>query len=392
MEKIKCCIKYVVKKIVSGLLHIFWLFPVKKNKILFMNDHSYSFSDNLKYLALYLLDKEPDKYHIYFSLKVSEGLNDKRIVPVKFLSLKHFYHALTSGVIITNNSGIVYLPIRKTKQLVINTWHGGGPYKVTGTDAINNIWYAKDMQYTAGKVDYILSSCKVFSEEEARGMGFKPEQVVNCGMPRMDFFFNKQFMADTRKKVFEEFDIPASSKLVIYAPTFRGLFESYDSVIADNVLEINYHHLVDALKNKFGGDWVFAVRLHPRLKDVHFADKDLVNMSYYPDAEELLIAADVLVTDYSSVMWDFSFSQKPVFLFAPDINDYEVKRGFYLPPEQWPYPIATTNDEMADNIQSYDSEAYLKRLDQHYIDSGSYEKGIACETVLQLIETHMKGD
>ena len=391
MEEIKCCIKYIIKIIVSGILHVFWIFPVKKNKILFMNDHSYSFSDNLKYLALYLLEKDPEKYHIYFSLKDTEGINDKKIVPVRFLSVKHFYHALTSGVIITNNSGIVYLPIRKTKQLVINTWHGGGPYKVTGTDAINNIWYAKDMQYTAGKVDYILSSCKVFSEEEAKGMGFRSNQVVNCGMPRMDFFFNKQFMANTRQKVFEEFSIPSSSQLVIYAPTFRGLFESYEGVIADDVLEINYHQLVEALKNRFGGEWVFAVRLHPRLKNVSFADKDLINMSYYPDAEELLIAADVLVTDYSSVMWDFSFSQKPVFLFAPDINDYEVKRGFYLPPEQWPYPIATTNDEMIENIRMFDLDQYLKLLDQHYIDSGSYEKGTACKTVLQLIEAHMKG-
>ena len=274
--------------------------------------------------------------------------------------------------------------------MVINTWHGGGPYKVTGTDAINNIWYARDMQYTASKVNYILSSCNVFSEEEARGMGFSADQVVNCGMPRMDFFFNKQFMADTRQKVFGEFGIPSASKLVIYAPTFRGLFESYESVIADNVLELNYHQLLTALKKRFGGEWVFAVRLHPRLKDVKFADKDLINMSYYPDAEELLIAADILVTDYSSVMWDFSFSQKPVLLFAPDINDYEVKRGFYLPPEQWPFPIATTNDEMADNIQSYNSDAYLKQLDQHYIEAGSYEKGIACETVKQLIDQHIR--
>lgn len=386
MQSTKCFIKYIVKKIISGILHVFWFLPIENNKIIFMNDHSYSYSDNLKYLCIYLLNKDPEKYRIFFSLKNTDGMTDERITPVKFLSLKHFYHTLTSSVIITNNSGIVYLPIRKKKQLVINTWHGGGPYKVTGTDAINNIWYEKDMQYTAGKVNYILSSCRVFTDEEAKGMGFRPDQVINCGMPRMDFFFDHQFMAETRRKVFESYNIPASSKLVIYAPTFRGLFENYESVIADDVLEMNHHRLTEALNAKFGGEWIFAVRLHPRLKETQFKDKDLINMSEYPDAEELLIAADVLVTDYSSVMWDFSFSDKPIFLFAPDINDYEVKRGFYIPPEEWPFPIATTNEEMGDNIRDFDLKSYLKRVDEHLSAVGSFENGKACSTVKSIVD------
>ena len=390
MIEIKCFIKYCFKLLISGLLHIFWLFPVKKNKILLMNDHSYTFSDNLKYLAQYLINKDPEKYQIYFSLKNPDGIEDNNIIPIRFLSLKHFYHSLTSGVVITNNSGIVYLPIRKKKQLVINTWHGGGPYKATGDDAISNIWYAKDLEYNAGKVNYYLSSCKMCSETEAKGMHYKPEQILDSGMPRMDYYFDPQFMKETRKKVFESFQIPDTSKLVIYAPTFRGLFENYENVIAGDVLEIDYHRLVRALENKFGGEWVFAVRLHPRLKDVKFQDIDLINMSHYPDAEEILIAADALVTDYSSVMWDFSFSKKPIFLFAPDINDYEVKRGFFMPPEKWPYPIATSNDDMEKTIKNYDSEDYLNCLDMHYQEVGNNEKGIACETVKRLIDKHME--
>lgn len=390
MVVMKCFIKYISKRIISGVLHCLWLFPVQKNKIFFMNDHSYTFSDNLKYLVLYLLNSEPDKYKIYFSLKDDKGIIDKRIIPIRFLSMKHFYHALTSSVIITNNSGIVYLPIRKKKQLVINTWHGGGPYKVTGIDAINNSWYDKDMHYTSGKVNYILSSCGVFSEKEAIGMGFQVNQIINSGMPRMDFFFDHQFIAETRQRVFESYDIPICSKLVLYAPTFRGLFENYESVIADDVLEINYHRLTETLSGKFGGEWRFAVRLHPRLKEVQFKDNDLINMSNYPDAEELLIAADALVTDYSSVMWDFSFSRKPIFLFAPDISDYEVKRGFYIPPEEWPYPIAMTNNEMIDKIQNFDVDSYLKDVDEHHLAVNSYEKGDACPTVKNLIDNHLK--
>lgn len=388
MESFMCFAKYILKIIISLILHFFWIFPIQKNKILFMNDHSYTFSDNLKYLSIYLLNNKDNNYTIYFSLKDPNGITDKRIIPVKFLSFMHFYHALTSSVVITNNSGIVYLPVRK-KQLIINTWHGGGPYKVTGTDAINNIWYSKDMHYTASKVNYILSSCKVFSEEEAIGMGYQASQVINCGMPRMDSFFDPEFKSIARKRIYNTYGIPENSKLVIYAPTFRGLFESYESVIANDVLEIDYHRLLKALKDRFSGDWIFAVRLHPRLKDIHFKETDLLNMSDYPDAEEILVAADALVTDYSSVMWDFSFSKKPIFLFAPDINDYEVKRGFYILPEEWPYPIATTNDEMEKNIQLYDGKEYLDKVNKHHDDVGSFESGKTCATIKSMIDQHI---
>ena len=87
-------IKYIIKRISSFFLHVFWLFPVRKNKVFFMNDHSYNFSDNLKYLTLYLIDQDKDKYDIYFSLKNKQGTEDLPIKTVKWLSLSHFYNAL----------------------------------------------------------------------------------------------------------------------------------------------------------------------------------------------------------------------------------------------------------------------------------------------------------
>lgn len=387
MQSAKCCIKYMCKVLISALLHLFWFLPVQKNKILFMNDHSYTFSDNLKYLLLYLLDNDKNIYNFYFSLKDLDGITNGDIKAVKFLSLKHFYHALTSGVIITNNSGISYLPIRK-KQLVINTWHGGGPYKVTGIENINNYWYKKDLKYNAKKTNVILSSCEVFSKVEAPGLGFSKEQILNCGMPRMDYFFIDEYKRHIRKKVFEYYHLSEDSRLVLYAPTFRGQFESYEGVLEDDVLEMDYRLVLSSLKERFGGDWIFALRLHPRLKNIQLSETEIINMTQYEDAEELLMASDTLITDYSSVMWDFSFSRKPIFLFATDINEYEIKRGFYIPPEQWPFPIATTNDEMKKNIIEYDYENYKRKLCEHYIDIGSYERGNSCQMVREQIKKH----
>ena len=388
MPSFKNFVKYSIKRIISLLLHVFWIFPVKKNKIILINDHSYTFSDNLKYLSYYLLDKDPKKYNIYYSLKNVNEINDKRINPIKFNSLTHFFHAITSDILITNNSGIVYLPIRK-KQLVINTWHGGGPYKVTGDSVFNNFWYELDMRYNAKKVDYILSSCRVFSEVEAKGMRYKRRQCINCGTPRLDFFYDNKIVNERRNKIYKEFNLSEDTRIVLYAPTFRGAFEDYSGVIVDDILEIDYANVVKSLEESFGGKWVFAVRLHPRLKDVVFNNEEIINMTFYSDPQELLAASDALITDYSSIIWDYSLLKRPCFVFATDINDYEVKRGFYMPPEKWPYPIASSNEEMINNIKNYSLEDYLSRLEKHYEESGSYEKGHACKTVKKIIDKHI---
>ncbi len=408
-------LKYYTKVIISLFLHLFWVFPIKKNHIFMMNDHSYSFSDNLKYLSLYLTEEEPEKYKIFFSLKDSEGIGNLPIVPVKWLSFKHFYHAMTCSVLITNNGGTAYLPFRK-KQLVINTWHGGGPYKVTGTKALNDYysmsnsqdkpskeivkeqkknqkliyWFEKDLQYNARKVDYILSSCKMSSDTEVKGLFFADNQCLDSGSPRIDWMFRTDKIAMTRVKVFRKYSIPKDKKLILYAPTFRGFFSDYSGVIADDLLEIDYKRAIKAVESKFGGEWLFAVRFHPRLKDIRLISDNVINMTLYPDAQELLMAADMLITDYSSIMWDVSFTDKPVFLFATDIYEYEVKRGFYLPPEDWPFPLASNNDELEDIISSFVPEIYLKKVESHHKAVGSFENGQACQMVAQIIDKHLE--
>lgn len=407
-------LKYYAKVLISIILHVFWVFPIQNNKIFMMNDHSYTFSDNLKYLSLYLLETDPDKYRIYFSLKKEDGLENLPITPVKWLSLKHFYHAITSSIVITNNGGTAYLPIRN-KQLVINTWHGGGPYKVTGTKALNDYynmndgedktskekrkeqkrnqrlihWFEKDLKYNAKKTNYMLSSCKMCTEAEAKGLFFTDEQCLDSGMPRMDWMFQPEKVAGIREKVFEKYGISSENKLILYAPTFRGFFSDYSGVVVDDLLEIDYKRVLRAVEERFGGKWVFAVRLHPRLKEVVIKNDDIINMTLYPDAQELLMATDMLITDYSSVMWDVSFTKNPVFLFATDINDYQVKRGFYLPPEEWPFPLASNNDEMEENIKGFDTETYFANIQSHHKAVGSFEYGKACLTVKSIIDHHL---
>jgi CDP-glycerol glycerophosphotransferase len=106
---------------------------------------------------------------------------------------------------------------------------------------------------------------------------------------------------------------------------------------------------------------------------------NVISASDYPDMQELLYAADILITDYSSSMWDFSLTFKPCFIFAPDLKKYLAEQGFYTPIEEWPFPIAETNEQLIENINNINEEKYKQTVRKHHADLGSYENGTACE-------------
>ena len=114
------------------------------------------------------------------------------------------------------------------------------------------------------------------------------------------------------------------------------------------------------------------------------------NDTDYPDMQDLLKCADVLLTDYSSCMWDFSLMHKPCFLYARDISEYRGERDFYTPIEDWPFPLASNNDELAQVIADFDEDAYHAAVDRHHEELGSTESGTAARQCAERIAAFLK--
>lgn len=370
---------YLSKLILKYILHIYWIFPIRKNRITLLNELSFTYGDSPKYINEYINIFFPRRYEVIFPLK-NIGQSDASIVPVKPMSVKYFYFLLTSKIIITNAGGVSYLPLRDN-QTVINTWHGGGPYKKTGIEFSKNKWYVRETKMNAENVDYILSSCEYFSKFEARAMLYPQEKCINSGTPRNDIFF--KYNSVIHNKVLNFAQIDKSKKIILYAPTFRSDVSNYFKTY---LCDVDYKKIILALEKRFEGEWVFAIRLHPKLKNIVLEEEDIINFTEYPDMQELLYAVDAVITDYSSLMWDYSFTKRPCFIYADDIEEYEKTRGFYMPITKWPYPIAHNNQELLDNISSFESENYTKKVQRHHEEAGSYEKGNACKTIMNLIQ------
>lgn len=350
------------------------------NKIVFMSHKGKQYSCNPQYICEYLMKKYPGKFQMVWAFKEPEKfeyLKQKGIHVVRFESKNHINEMMTAKVIITNVDTFVYLP-KKRGQIVLNTWHGGGAYKTCGFMNPQNLRKRRQkMRFKRlySRINLYLSSSKLFSEQTIRDSRHFYGEILDIGMPRNDILIN-QNKPQINTKVREYFGLNETVKLVLYAPTFRSEKEN------EEFPEPDFGMIEKALKQRFNGEWCTLFRQH------HFYSSEnakVVSATDYPDMQELLYAADVLITDYSSSIWDFSLMFKPVFLYCPDLIKYQDERSFYMPIEEWPFILCKNNQELESNILNFDNDDYRKNVEKHHQVLGSYESGKATKIICERI-------
>lgn len=369
---------------VRQMLHILWLFPLKKNRIVFTAYKGLQFSCNPKYIFLELYSNHRDKYEFVWCLndptQLPNEFENVKVIPYK--SFKYIYFQITSKVVVLNHANPVYIPLRK-KQLKINTWHGGGAYKRVSLSVNNNRY--KFEKYKAkceiNDTDYFVSACKKFTEVMFKSQMLPESAYLNSGMPRNDILFNKneELICVIKKRL----NIKGGKKIVLYAPTYRSGQNTHSFG-----MQLDTSLVVKSLQERFGGEWIFLLRTHISTIRTSLHDNNYVfDVTSYPDMQELLLISDVLISDYSSSIWDYALMDKPAFLFTPDLQDYIDNRGFYTSIDDWQYPYGVTNDELVGIISSYNSSENKKRLYTYFNKMGSYENGKASGMICDLINS-----
>ncbi len=355
------------------------------------NGLSHNYSDNPKAVAEFLCRSYPGCFEIFFAVRDVEKhrfLREKGIQPVRFRSLRYFYCAMTAAVYLTNNGGYSYFPLRKGR-LVIDTWHGGGAYKKCG------LWgykYPKigraEMKLAASNLDLFLSTSVYTSEVFAESFLIPRRLFWEIGMPRNDSLLHPD--AILRKEVRERLGLSEGERLALFAPTFRRL----GGVCTEEPAAVSYGMdracLCGALERRFGGTWRLAFRFHPEIKRREESPMlGVLDVSGYDDMQELLCAADVLVTDFSSSMWDFMLTGRPCFLFALDFERYLQTTEVYTPVSEWPFPKASSLEELEQSILNFHEKDYKEACVRHYRELGGCETGRAARLVGERIYEHV---
>ena len=375
--------------VIRSALKVFCILPIKKNRVIFDSYVGHQYSCNPKYISEGLL-KTKKLYEIIWAFEKPEEyqyLKEKGIKVIRNKGLKFWFYRMTAKVTVTNVMWKNFTPVR-SEQYEIQTWHGGGGgYKKTLADdkgqrkkKITLKRHLKNFE----RYSLVLTSSETSLRTNAR-MAMKYKGVVLGGTPRNDILINQNRL-DIDVKVRGYFHISSDTKIALYAPTWRDGAEKKD-------FDIDYKGLKEKLSEKFGGSWVILRRFHWMAAGFFKENSaDYVRAESYPDMQELLYTVDILISDYSSSIWDFSFTGRPCFLLCFDLEKFKDDRDFYNPINTWGFPVAQSNFELMEKISRFDQDIYLKTIDEQHKKNNSFESGHATENVCRIIESMCFGD
>lgn len=360
--------------------------PIQENKIVFCH-HLGSYACNVKYITEEIL-KQKLPYDLVWVvnkniLKFQKDF-PKNVRLVMTHTAEAYREYATAKIWVDSERRSSYISkglFKRDGQVYIQTFHGSLGIKKTGED--RNDFKKSSFSISkidSSQIDYLISNGKYTSDFFKR-IFWNNGQILETGHPRNDVFFNDN--TAIKEKVYKHFNIPSDKKIVMYAPTLRE-----DKDITCYTLDLQ--RLSEALSQKFGGKYVVITRLHPLiidLKDDFLMNFDnVIDATDYSDMQELLISSDVLITDYSSCIYDFMLSRKPGFIFATDVKKYDNTRGLYYPLTSTPFPVASTNDELVEKIKNFDKETYKKDVEEFLKGKGCIDDGHASERVVDLIK------
>lgn len=375
--------------IIIVLFHLLRIFPIKKNKVVATAYGGLRYGDNPKPMLEALYELYPEVAIVWIMKRGCNYELPQWIRPVYFRSFSWLYEYATAGIWINNCLTPEYIPKRKG-QLYIETWHGGlGIKKVFGeqqTKGGKKKWY----EHVSNAADVFISNSDHLSAIYRRALRYHGP-IWKCGYPMNDILFTDN--TQVRDKVKTTLNIPASNNIILYAPTHRDKFVKENSVDG-SVFFHEFEGLRKWLQIRFGGEWTIMVRWHhgnmKMLSRLNIPN-DVLNVTDYPDMQELLMSIDVLLSDYSSCLFDAAMRQIPCFIYAADYDEYKNYRGVYYEMEELPFPCAKNNNEMEQNIREFDEADYLRKWDAFCARMGLNETGHAAKDIAEKMADFING-
>ena len=373
MKKLRARVDYVLKhnQIVNKIFRNIASFGVRAigiftpidNKSIIFSGHSRKYNDSPR--AIYecmIKDSRFSDYTFYWALDNPEEANIPgdciKVIPDTFT---YFKTALKCKYWITCVNIERSLNFKRKNNIYLNTWHGI-PIKTIGNLASGRKDY--DFSY----VDYFCVSSEYEEDIYKKAFNINDNQLLKSGLPRNDELYNVSI--DEIKEIKNKLDLPEDKKIVLYAPTWRDSNDSGKSYVLKPPIDFS------KWKEKLGDEYVLLLRTHPytnTLLGVEFNDF-VRDYSNYSCINDLLKVADILISDYSATIFDYSILGRPIICFAYDYDEYSKERGFLIDlKEEMPWAMCYTEEEVLDKITNIDEKQDDKQASmfaQKYVSYG----------------------
>lgn len=355
-------IKNALNRRTKMVFSIAKLLPIKNNMVILASNKSEKVTGNLKFIKKelervggYNIKEYPDNPNRSFIECIKMYINFAR---AKYIVLDDYYRQLY---------GLKF----KSKAQVIQVWHACGAFKKFGFSAIgkedgNTLEFEKNAHSHYTKV---ITSSENIIDEYSEAFNISKDKVLPLGVPRTDYLFNKEYINSTIENLKKEYENIEGKKVILYAPTFRGGLKERQS----------FKLKLDPIKilKEIGEDYIIMLKLHPSvkngLKNVVIPDylKDrVINVESSKDINDLIILSDIVITDYSSVIFEAAILNKKIIMYAYDKEEYLGERDFYYDYDNFvPGIITKSNEEIIDviNNEKFDSEK-VKNFKEKFFD------------------------
>ena len=325
--------------------YLFKPFRLKENRITFISNRRNSISGNYE--------------SIYAELIKDKNIDIKTVLDTKesFIScFKYGYYLASSKVILIDDYIRSVYEIRKRKDnYLIQVWHACGAFKAFGFSRLSKegCW-SQDSRYHR-TYDYCLVSSRKVAKHYAEAFGMNVDRVIATGVPRTDIFFDEAYKREIRAKIFSTYPMLKDKKVILFAPTFRGSSKK----------EGNYpHYRFDYKKifERLGDEYRIIIKHHPHVNNKPVIENEykdrVIDLSKNEELNELLFVTDILITDYSSVIFEAALLDIPMLFYAFDLDEYISRRGFYCEYISFiPGKLVENMDEIIDALMVGDFEA-----------------------------------
>lgn len=356
--------------------------PLNKKCIVFRTFQQ-EYCCNPKYICQELIKRNTNLRLVWIvnKKKVNIKTFPECVTLIQQNSFKAWYYLTCAKFLIDNNVRKA-IPIKKPKQIQIQTWHGS-----LGIKKFTNVWSKETTQRANDDTDILLSNSD-FESNVYRESVWKTTPILKIGHPRNDIFFNDSERAKIKQKIFEEYGISKEKKIILYAPTFRDqhLYGSKKqksdlSMYLDNDA---LRRIQDTCQQTFNGEFVVLIRYHSHLLKLldHINANEIIDVSNYPDIQELLLVTDVGITDYSSWIYDYLLVGRPGFIYASDRNEYLKERELYFPIDDTPFPFSSSIEELILAIKTFDKNSFEKRRQIFLQRANCVESGSASASIV----------
>jgi CDP-glycerol glycerophosphotransferase len=366
------------------------MLPKKRKLVIFESFHAKQFSDSPRALYEYMKKEYPDFELIWSVDKQAVSLFEGMGVPfIRRFSMKWFLTFPRAKYWVNNVRLPGWMP-KPRNTVYVQTWHGTplkklgldiGEIHMPGTDTSE---YQSNFIKESEKWDHLVSPNAYSSEIFKRAFHFKGN-MIESGYPRNDVLSNYE-QADL-VSIKEKLNIPAHKKIMLYAPTWRDN-EFYEK----GKYKFEFQFDLDKWKEEFGQEWVLLSRMHYLVAenfDFSAHEGTVYDVSSHPDIRELYLVSDLLITDYSSVFFDYAILNRPIIFFMYDLENYRDQlRGFYMNiQEDAPGPIVQTESELFDAIKELDGADMLEsqKFKEFKNKFSSWEDGQAASRVVDVL-------